>query len=63
MRFDIRIINSFENKYTILPAEAPNTFRTPTSFVRCTAIKETDPYKPKQEIILIFPQIFYRELR
>ncbi len=30
--------------------DAPNTFRTPISLVRCSATKEARPNKPKQEM-------------
>src|ERR1700748_3756445 len=33
-----------------LMVEAPNTFRTPISFVRCCATYEANPNNPKQDI-------------
>ena len=40
--------NSFEKRNRILFTEAPNTFRMPTSFIFCSAIKEARPYRPRQ---------------
>ena len=51
----IRIINSLENSMTTLLTEAPSTLRIPTSLVRCTAMNETRPYKPRQEIKMAIP--------
>ena len=51
----IKMVNSFENSCSRLVIDAPNTFRMPTSFVFCTAIKETSPYKPKQDIKMANP--------
>ena len=31
---------------------APNTFRTPISFVRCAATNEANPNKPRQEMAI-----------
>ena len=41
---------SFESNATMLVTLAPNTFRTPISFMRCSALKVANPNKPKQEI-------------
>jgi len=43
-------INSFDNKFQILNMEAPTTFRTPISLVRCPATKLANPKRPRQEI-------------
>ncbi len=41
---------SFESKPTMLATLAPNTFLTPISLVRCSALKVARPNKPRQEI-------------
>src|SRR5215471_13954662 len=40
----------FRNSRLMFGAEAPNTFRMPTSFVRFAMKKETNPNKPRQEM-------------
>ena len=35
---------------TMFDAEAPNTLRTPISFVRCSAVNVAKPKRPRQEI-------------
>lgn len=45
-----RIITSLDNKYSILIVVAPSTFRIPISLVRCSAVKETSPNNPRQEM-------------
>ena len=47
-----RETNSFDNKFQTLNTDAPNTFLTPISFLRCSATKDVKPNKPKQEIII-----------
>src|SRR5580658_3230511 len=42
--------NSFDRSAQRLSIEAPNTFRIPTSRVRCSARKEARPNNPRQEI-------------
>ena len=42
--------NSFDNKPHTLNTVAPNTLRTPISFVLCSATKVARPNNPKQEI-------------
>src|SRR5579871_4355861 len=42
--------NSFDNNFQRLNTEAPSTFRTPISLVRCSAINDANPNKPKHEI-------------
>ena len=34
----------------IFDTDAPNTLRTPISFVRCAAVKVASPNKPRQEM-------------
>ena len=41
---------SVESSATILVMLAPNTLRTPISFMRCSALNVANPNKPKQEI-------------
>jgi penicillin V acylase-like amidase (Ntn superfamily) len=41
---------SLESIFHTLNTVAPNTFRTPISFVRCSATKEVNPKSPKQLI-------------
>src|SRR5688572_22368623 len=43
-----RAINSFDNKPHKLNSDAPNTFLTPISFVRCSAINDAIPNNPRQ---------------
>src|SRR3546814_7700709 len=43
-------IKSFESKDTTPPTEAPNAFRMPISFVRCSAVNAVKPKRPRQEI-------------
>src|SRR5450432_3936873 len=43
-------VNSPDMITTIDCTDAPSTLRIPISFRRCTAIKETSPYRPRQEI-------------
>ena len=40
-------INSLDKIRHKLNTEAPNTFRIPISLVRCSAIKDAKPNKPK----------------
>src|SRR6266496_3226211 len=47
---NINLVNPVDNRYTTLNTEAPNTFLTPISFVRCSAINADKPYNPIQEI-------------
>ena len=42
--------NSFDNNETMLPTLAPNTFLTPISLIRCSALKAARPNSPRQEI-------------
>jgi hypothetical protein len=54
-------MNSFEKRYITLLTEAPSTFLTPTSFTLCTAMNETNPYKPRQlRKMAITAKILYR---
>src|SRR6267378_71753 len=46
------LIKSIESKETILNNEAPNTFRIPISFVRCTAVYDDNPINPRQEMMM-----------
>ena len=41
---------SFDNNLHKLNTDAPNTFRTPISLMRCSAIKEAIPNSPRQLI-------------
>ena len=41
---------SFDNIFHSEKIEAPNTFRTPISFVRCSATKDASPNRPRQLI-------------
>lgn len=43
-------IISFDIKKKILEFEAPNDFRTPTSFVRCSTVKDVNPNSPSAAI-------------
>ena len=43
---------SVDSIRTILETEAPNTFLTPISLVRCSAIYVANPNKPRQAIII-----------
>ncbi len=48
----IKIRNSFESIPAISATEAPSTFRTPFSLVRCAAEKVERPNSPRQAIIM-----------
>ena len=57
----IRNTNSFENKYTMFDAVAPNTFLIPTSLILCTAINDANPYNPRQLRNIAMPaKILYK---
>jgi len=43
----IKIINSLDNKATTWLTDAPNTLRTPISFLRCSEVKADKPNNPK----------------
>src|SRR6185437_4293814 len=42
--------NSFDIKFQRLNTDAPNTFLIPISLVRCSAINDASPNKPRHEI-------------
>ena len=48
----IRPIKSLESKFQTLNTDAPNTFLTPISFLRCSATNDAKPNKPRQEITM-----------
>ena len=53
--------NSFVNKYTMFDAVAPNTFLMPTSLIRCSAMNDANPYKPRQLRNIAMPaKILYK---
>lgn len=43
-------VNVEDSRYTTWKIDAPNTLRTPISFVLCSARKAERPYKPRLEI-------------
>ena len=49
------LIKSFDNNITMFETEAPNTFRTPISFVRCAVANNDKPSKPRQAIKMAKP--------
>ena len=49
----IRKEKFLESKTVICVSVAPNTFRIPISFVRCSAVNEARPNNPSQVIIMV----------
>ena len=41
------VTKSFDNNFQRLNTDAPNTLRTPISLVRCSAINDAIPKRPK----------------
>ena len=44
------LVNSFESRTVIPETDAPRTLRIPISLVRCSAMKEAKPKRPRQEM-------------
>src|ERR1700722_2209183 len=51
----ISLIKSFDNKKTIFGMDAPNTLRTPISFVLCAVVNKDNPSKPRQAMKIAKP--------